>query len=375
MGAPAVSRSLLFHPLAMNSHRHWRQLYRESGGIDPSHAMRAHLINLLSILWAPLRRAEDLCYSTALERTEITTPPLFVLGHWRTGTTHLHNLLCQDPATCYVNTFQTLLPDSFLVGRHTVQSLIARSMPKKRHMDNVSLGADLPQEEEMAMANISPHSFYVGLYFPNRMPELFTRYVLFEGLTPREHAEWKQAYLSLLKKVAYVNPGKRLVLKSPTNTGRIPQLLELFPDAKFIYLHRDPFRVFKSTMHLFETTFDLVGFQHPPKEQIERYVHDFFPRLVEKYETDKALIPKGNLVEIPYDTLSGDALRTLASAYESLSLPGWDAAKPHIAAYLDSQAGYEKNVFRMDRATVERIEANWGAELQRHAYERPALSD
>lgn len=375
MGAPAVSNSVLFHPLAMNPYSHWRQLYLESGGIDPRHKNRARLINCLSPLWAPMRWAEDALYAKAVSRTLLDPPPLFILGHWRSGTTHLHNLLSQDPAMGFVTTFHTIVPASFLLGRYLLQPLIARTMPRKRPMDNVALGPELPQEEEMGMANISPHSFYVGWYFPDRMPELFRRYVLFEGLSPQDEQEWKVAYRGLLQKAAYVNPGKRLVLKSPTNTGRIPQLLELFPDAKFLYIHRDPFRVFKSTVHLHQKTCELVGFQHPPLAEVERNVLDFQRRLAEKYEADKARIPKGNLAEISYEDLSNAGLATIEKVYDTLSLPGWKAARDRFSSYLDSQADYEKNVFRMDRDTVERIETECHEELERWGYARPEICD
>lgn len=375
MGAPAISKSLVFHPLAMNSRAHWRRLHEASGGIAPQHAMRAQVINLLSPLWGPLRWLESACYGRALARTRIEPAPLFILGHWRTGTTHLHNVLSQDPGLGFVTTFQTLVPSTFLIGRYLLQPLISRSMPKKRPMDNVSLGAELPQEEEMAMANFSEHSFYVGWYFPERMPELFSRYVLFEGIESGALSEWKAEYVSLLKKAAYVNPGKRLVLKSPTNTGRIPQLLELFPDAKFLYIHRDPYRVFKSTVHLHQKTCEMVGFQHPGKEEVEQKVLEFQRRLFEKYEADKGRIPTGNLCEISYDDLSHRGMETLEGVYRDLDLPGWEAARPRMAAYLQSQADYEKNVFRMDHATVARIETALAGELHLRGYGRPEYSD
>jgi hypothetical protein len=365
---------MVFHPLAMNSFALWRKLYRDSGGIDPRHKMRAWLINLLSPVWAPLRLAEEALYGRALERMTLDPAPLFLLGHWRSGTTHLHNLFSQDPALGFVTTFQTLAPESFILGRHVLQPLIARTMPKKRPMDNLPLGAGLPQEEEMAMCNLVPYSFYVGWYFPERMPELFSRYVLFEGTPENEVREWKAAYVKLLKKAAYVNPGKRLVLKSPTNTGRIPQLLELFPNAKFVHIRRDPYRVYKSTVHLHQKTCDLVGFQHPPRDVVERNVLDFFKRLTQKYETDKGMIPQGNLVEIAYEDLIAEPMTTMAGVYAGLGLEHWEAARPHFDAYLASQAGYERNKFQMDRATIEKVERELNVAIRLGGYHRPEVS-
>lgn len=374
MATPSFSKSALLHPLALNSFRHWRTLYRESGGIDRSGSARIWAITLISLLWSPIRLAEKLLYGAALKRVRIEPQPLFILGHWRTGTTHLHNLLSKDPELSFVSTFHTIVPGAFLLGRRPIQPLLAAAMPKTRPMDNVPLGPELPQEEEMAMCNVTPHSFYVGWYFPKRLKELFARYVLFEGLTAAELQEWEGAYLNLLRKAMYLNPGRRLVLKSPTNTGRIPQLLELFPDAKFIHIHRNPYRVYKSTLLLHQRVFESVGLQEVSSEEIERNVLDFFKRLTEKYYTDRALIPEGNLIEIAYEDLIADGMGTLEAIYGKLGLDGWEQARPSFQAYLDSQSGYEGNTFRMDRATVERIDAEWGDVITRWNYPRPEIS-
>lgn len=373
MATPSFSKSSLLHPLALNSSRHWRTLRRESGGIEPAFRKKAALISLISPLWSPLRFAENLLYGDAVSRTAIEPQPLFVLGHWRTGTTHLHNVLSQDPQFSFVSTFHTILPGAFLLGRGPIQPLLAAAMPEKRPMDNVRMGPELPQEEEMAMCNITPYSFYVGWYFPRRMPELFRRYVLFEDTDPREVQAWQQAYQTLLRKAMYLNPGRRLVLKSPTNTGRIPQLLELFPDAKFIHIHRDPYRVYKSTVLLHQRVFESVALQSISREEIERNVLDFFKRLTEKYYADRDLIPKGNLVEIAYEDLVADGMGTLESIYAALGFPHWPEAAPHFKTYLDSQAGYEGNVFRMDQPTIDRIESAWGALIERWGYARPQV--
>ena len=42
----------------------------------------------------------------------------------------------------------------------------------------------------------------------------------------------------------------RLLIKSPVHTGRVKLLLDLFPNAQFIYIHRNPYQVFKSAVHM-----------------------------------------------------------------------------------------------------------------------------
>ena len=374
MSGSEYNDNTIFHPLAMNSFRHWRELYRTSGGIDPDHVSRAWLINCTSPFWAPLRWLEHALYANQIEATEIDKPPVFVVGHWRTGTTHLHNLFAQDDQFGYVTTFQTLAPDTFFLGQNTIRHLIKRVMPATRPFDNMAISTDNPQEEEFALCNVTPHSFYVGFYFPKRFPELFEKYVLFQNVDDDAIREWENAYVKLLKKATMMNQGRRLVLKNPSNTGRIAQLLKIFPDAKFVHIHRDPFRVYKSTVHLYNRVQESIGFQRVSEEEIERRVLDSYRKLMEKYCEDRELIPSENLVEVGYDELIEDGLGTMERVYGGLSLPGWDAAQPCMARYLQSLDGYRKNNFTMDIRTIERIEADWGFALDKWQYTRPHVT-
>jgi hypothetical protein len=364
----------IFHPLAMNSFRHWITLLRESGGIAPRHWPRAALITVASPLWGPLRWAERLRYGGRLDRMELRQAPLFVVGHWRTGTTHLHNLLSHDPQFGFVSTFQTLAPSSFLLGRHTLRPLVARSMPKTRPMDNMALSADLPQEEEFAMCNVTPHSFYVGWYFPRRIRELFDKYVIFRDADPDMVREWERHYLELLKKATLQCGGRRLVLKNPANTGRIPQLLHLFPDAKFLHIRRNPYAVYKSTVNLHRSTYATIGFQDVTTAEIEENVLHMHAALTRRYFETRDLIPPGNLVEIAYEDLEARPLAVLEEAYGRLGLPGWQEARPAVAAYLATQAAYEKNRFTMRARDIARVEEHLRFALDAWGYERPEVA-
>jgi len=374
MSGSDYNSNTIFHPLAMNSFRHWRELYRTSGGIEPEYVPRAWLINFASPLWAPFRWLERALHAKEIAATTIDKPPIFVLGHWRTGTTHLHNLFAQDENLGYVTTFQTLAPDTFFLGQHTIRYAIKLAMPETRPFDNMKMSTDYPQEEEFALCNVTPHSFYVGFYFPKRFPELFEKYVLFRNVSEEAIREWEEAYLTLLKKATMNNEGRRLVLKNPSNTGRIPQLLKLFPDAKFVHIHRDPFRVYKSTVHLYNKVQESIGFQRVSQEEIERRVLDSYRQMMEKYCEDRERIPSENLMEVGYDELIEDGLGTMERVYDRLNLPDWEAARARMATYLDSLQGYRKNSFTMDLDTIQRIEADWGFAIDKWQYSRPHVT-
>lgn len=371
MASESINADSIFHPLAMNRFRHWRQVRAVGGAMDARHWLRAGIINGCSPLWAPMRGLESRCYGHVVRDTAIAETPLFVLGHWRTGTTHLHNLICQDPQFAYVTTFQTLAPEMFLIGRHTLRPLIARAMPAKRPMDNMALGPDLPQEEEFAMCNITLHSFYVAFYFSRLLPEFFQKYVLFKGISETERDAWQAAYLGVLRKATLHGNGRPLALKNPTNTGRIPELLRLFPNARFVHIHRDPFRVIPSTIHLLRNIVDTIGFQDLDDAAIEDHVLHFHQALTAKYLADRLLIPPGQLAEVAFEDLTQAPVATIGEVYAQLDLGGWDRAETPITAYAARHANYERNRFELSRRLQQRIEDHCGAAIDAWGYKAP----
>jgi omega-hydroxy-beta-dihydromenaquinone-9 sulfotransferase len=363
--------TLLYHPLAINSFRHWRRIRSTGSREDAQHWLRAAYVTLVSPLCAPLRLLEKRLYRGAIDAIEISRPPVFIIGHWRTGTTLLHNLLGQDPCTAYMSTLHSLVPASFHVSKRILRPLVARQMPTKRAMDNMPLSLDLPQEEEFALCNITPHSFYVGWYFPERMPDLFQRYVLFEGLSQQDREEWRSTYVHLVKGVLAGQEDKRLVLKNPVNTGRIPALLEIFPDAKFVHLCRDPFQVYLSTQWLHRAIIDLIGFQSISDEQIRANVLVFFEEMTRRYLQDRKTIPATNLIEMRFEELVADPVGQTARLYGALNLSGWEQARPGIETYAAGLSAYRTNQFHYTNEDVETVADRWRLALDVWGYAPP----
>ena len=350
------------HPVALGSFRSWLRLLRASGGIDSRFLLRALFVSSSTLLTSPLRFYERIRWKETIERTTIHPSPVFIVGHWRTGTTYLHNLICQDDKLGYVNTFEAMAPGFCIVGEKRVKPLLARIMQAThptRVIDSVPLSMDAPQEEEFAIANMSPHSFLHAFTYPWRATDFFERCVLLRDLSERNLAEWKTAYLVILRKATHRLGGKRLVLKNPANSGRIRKVRELFPDAKFIHMVRNPYDVFLSTMWLHKMVLPRSQLQTIDLDQIEAHVLRSYTRLLQAYLVDKASIPAGNLVEIRFEDLEADPLAELRLVYERLDLPGFPAAEPALRAYISSIADYRKNRYELDAETIAKVNTQW----------------
>lgn len=367
-----------FAPLSV-----WLRLIARNRGVPKRYWGKLAGVLGLSLAAAPLRFAETFLYASAVAKAPIRAAPVFVLGFARAGTTHLHNLLAQDPALGYLDTFQSIVPTFSLVGRGWLQRLMARGMGERvRPMDSMAVGLDLPQEEDIAVANASPYSVLHQVSFPNMARELYGKYALMgwapEGaesrgaLSERESAQWDHEYLRVVHKATIHADGRRLVLKSPVNLGRVDRLLGLFPEAKFIHIMRNPYAVYASLLHMFRTIMPLYQMDDFDFDELEEVLVEGFALAYRKYVQDRELVPPGNLAEARFENLERKPLEELERLYAELGLGGWAEAEPAIRSYLGTLTGYRKNTHRYEQPMLARVEDKWRFALEDWGYERPA---
>ena len=338
--------------------------------VSPKRYLRAGGVLAGGLLGSPLRMWESVRNGRRIDEIEIDKPPVFIVGHWRSGTTHLHNLMSQDEQFGCVRMAQALAPDCSLTTRSWLPDLFSRIFPTRRPMDNLEWPMDAPQEEEIPLTKVTPYSWYLQFLFPKQALEMFKLGVLFEGTSARVKREIRQKYLRILKVASLHDGGRRLLLKNPVSTARIPMLLELFPDAKFVAIHRSPYEVYPSTMNLHRKILNLTSFQDYDDDLIEQNVLAIYDQVMHKYLDDRDLIPSGNLVEVAYVDLDEEPREVLERIYAELGLDGFAEAAPAIDAYIDSQAGYVKNGFTISERAAELIEDRWSFAFDEFGYTR-----
>lgn len=313
---------------------------------------------------------EKAVYGRRIEQVQLDKPPVFVIGHWRSGTTLLHNLLAQDPQFNYPKMYEVVFPSHFLLTENVIGKLTAPLVPQSRPMDNVPAGWDVPQEEDIAMAILTCLSPYMMLAQPDRN-DLVRPFWDLSLLSEDELNFWKQEYLRFLKKVTY-GDNRRLVLKSPVNTLRIPLLLEMFPDARFIYIYRNPFDVYNSAIHLRKTMFreNSLGFPHlSDLEESIYWVQEFAYRV---YHRDKLLIPEGRLHEVRFEDLEQDPLGEMEKVYSAINLDNWDVLRERIEPQVPALRRYKKNQFRYTRELMDQVYERLQFIFEQHGYPHPA---
>jgi hypothetical protein len=348
-------------------------LCRNRLAVHPRYWYIAAVVSGVSMGHTLLRWAQESWYGSRLDRTPVR-PPLFILGHWRTGTTLLHELLILDERFAFPTTYECLEPNHFLLTEGLVKRFLGFLLPSRRPMDNMPFGWDRPQEDEFALCLMGQPSPYLHLAFPNRPPQPHDEAALdLDGLPPRLREGWKRAFLRFLRRVSYKQGPRRLVLKSPTHTCRLPALLELFPEAQFVHIVRDPFVVYPSTVHLWQTLYRKHGLQTPTFAGLEERVFRTFTHMYERLEATRSLVPRGNFHELRYEDLIADPLGRMRGVYEALGLGGFEAFLPRLEAHLRANAGYRTNRYRELSPEVRtEVRRRWGAVIERYGYDAPA---
>ena len=294
-------------------------------------------------LFAPMRLWQTVAYSGRIAREQLHPEPLFLLGFWRSGTTLLHNLLSMDSRWGFVNTYQAAMPDVFLAGQNRVRRMIEKSLPPNRGVDNIPVDFAMPQEEEIAIMCTSGLSPYAFLHFPRTAEKALDYLFVEERLDDRQQAEWKGEFTRLLKAASYYMGGKPLLLKSPSNTSRIPALLDLFPNARFVYIQRDPYDTVRSYLHLIRLMNDWHALQRVDFDDLLQKQLQVYRDMAEAYLRQKELIPAGRLVEIRYEDLEQDKVEQIRGIYDKLGLEGYADFEPRLTEYVASIDGFQKN--------------------------------
>jgi len=337
----------------------WIRLLRENRfSIEPVYLPRAAAISFAALMNSVFRRYEEIRYSAQWKKV-VVQPPLFVLGHWRSGTTHLHYLLGLDTRFACPNLYQVHYPHTFLSTEQRLSGMTAFFLPKHRPYDRVRLALDVPDEDEFAMCVLGFMTPYLSGVFPRRA-EHYDKFLTFKNASSHAVDEWKSSLQTFLQKLT-VRFGKPLILKSPTHTGRIKLLLDMFPDAKFVHIRRNPFKVFQSFVHTHETGLPFARLQRSDIVDWTQRILRQYKELYDAFFEQRSLIPNDRFHELSYEELEQDPVGEMRKLYAKLGLPEFTDVQPTLQAYLDSLSSYRKNVFPELSPDVRRhVASEWG---------------
>ncbi len=362
-----------FHPYPFWSPRFWhgmrlriwlRLVSRHHYDIHPLRWPMFVMVTGCAVTNSLLGGLQNLILGRQIAETSVHESPLFILGHWRSGTTYLHELLSLDDRFVSPTTYQCFAPHHFLLTQRILTHLVW--IPSRRPMDNVKLGWKQPQEDEFALCIMGAHSPYSRLAFPNHAPENL-EYLDMSEISDEGLRQWKAVLLQFMRQVSYRAP-KPLLLKSPTHTGRIKVLLDMFPKARFVHIVRDPLAVVPSTVRLWQSLESVQGLQLPKYEYLVDYVFDAFDRMYRGFDASQHLVAAGQICTLRYEDLVNNPAAEIAKVYEELDLQDFESVSPKLDEYVRGSKEYRTNSYDLSPRLRREISQRCAQFMQRYGY-------
>jgi hypothetical protein len=300
------------------------------GRVSAHGQMVGHMRNRLRVEHLVDRHPEIL--DVAIDR------PIFIVGQPRTGTTHLHNLMAEDPALRalpYWESLEPVLPDA---ERAAVAGGAPDPRPERCAAGLEVLHQALPYFKRM-------HDMTVDhVHEEIQLLALAGSTMLFETMAVMPTwRDWYQAHdqtppYRYLKKVLqccqWLRGGERWVLKSPQHVEQIPVLLDVFPDATFVFTHRDPVSVIASTatMITYSARMSQAKVDAP---KIGHYWADRVESMLRAGMRDHHLLPDDRSIDVKFDEFMADDLAMVERIYAVADQPFTDEARRAMAAFMD----------------------------------------
>jgi hypothetical protein len=269
------------------------------------------------------------------EIAETELPPaIFVLGLFRSGTTILHRLLGQDPNNRTLPHWESFDPSPSAEGPRRAQRSLARSL-KLADLISPSIKAIHPMD---AYQTDECRGMFTNVF---RTPQLNVQYRVpgyVDWLFQQDPTIAYVHHRRQLQLAFHQRPhGTRLVLKDPTHTFFVEAILRVFPDARFIFIHRDPVETLSSICSLHAYARSVFSSEVEARALGAEISESYMTRFLEPAVATVDRLAENRIAHVRAPDLSGDAVGALADVYRTLGLELAEEARRSMRAYLEEK--------------------------------------
>ncbi|VAX40661.1 hypothetical protein MNBD_PLANCTO03-1016, partial [hydrothermal vent metagenome] len=268
---------------------------------------------------------------------------IVIVGYFRSGTTHLHNLLATHPDLVTPKWVQAMSPQGFWLSWAFLRLALVPFLPNTRPQDDVAFGPDWPAEDDFAHNNWALASSLPGRLV---LPQERARWAKFdglEGLRERERTRWQRAMAAFAWKVSCAHRNRALLLKSPSHTGKVRELDRLFGGrVRFVHISRAPAAVVQSNVAM-HARLESQSLQPLPSAEATReaviaeYV-EAEERFLAETSSDRGI--GFQPVRVRYAEFVAQPIGELERICKAVGLRWDDRVRARAAAYLEAVGEY-----------------------------------
>ena len=295
-----------------------------------------HLCNRLQI--------EQSLKETPAILDEVIERPVFILGMPRTGSTFLQRLMASDSSTHHLRFAEALSPaPSLSEDKEHLRMKKAQDFcrtidefgPDLQAMHTIT--PDSPEECYFLLRNSFMHpSFQTSAPIPSYI----------NWLTSQDQIASYQDYKRQLQILQYGQAKKRWILKSISHWSALPVLLETFPDAHIVQMHRHPRDVIPSFTALMASARAVCSNKLIEPDNYVRSLITSLSRHLDNLHKFRASLPSEQQSDVYYHDLVHDPITTVRSLYENLGLPYSRISEKSMNDYLNDNKKVKRSSYR-----------------------------
>lgn len=261
--------------------------------------------------------------------------PIFVLGQPRTGTTFLQQLLALDPECRWLRPWEVAgpYPEKQDWGTDRDPRLRAHKKTMEKARDGGGLetihSAGSPAEcWQLLWASFVCHTIF--LFYG--LGDAYQRWQA--ALPPGSELAAYRFYRLQLQHLMWIQPAKYWVLKAPEHTVHLPALLETFPDAILVQLHRDPCE-FVPSMCSLAWYCQYCTVRGCEEHRLGAEVVRTMAQWNEINVADRAGIAAGRVIDLEYRDLVESPAGAVARIYEAAGIDFNAAARGRVGEWVE----------------------------------------
>jgi len=287
--------------------------------------------HLLRLLANRLRIEAWLAAHPEIEEQAVPEP-IFVLGLPRTGTTALSALLARDPDTRSVRTWESSDPipppeaatqhdDPRIARTEAGLAAMHEAFPEAKKMHDAEATGPTECQDLLGLEFKAQH--FAGQY---HVPS-YESWLLGCDMVPAY-----RTHRRVLQLLQWHCPPTRWHLKTPVHMLSLPELVTVYPDARFVMTHRDPARVLGSVCSLIQLMYRIASDWNDAKA-LGREQLELWAKAMERAMAFRDAQPAQRFVDLPFREQLADPVAAVERCYADLGLPMTPEARRRMDAW------------------------------------------